>query len=201
MVYFSYNDFMDYMGEYDANILKETEVIYNKGEDQNYIRDILKNDEEMQIFLKNFLNFKCESKIVYQNNFYIENSVVCKIKDTNIFIFIKVLKNIDNNISYKMFENLINIMEKVRNSNSIKKYPIIVPIVIYVGNEKWSIGEEKENNKIKYVTFKENRIDFSYTIIKIQDLEMENLKLLTGNFSKELVKLKNKYLQINQKNN
>ena len=201
MVYFSYNDFMDYMGECDRNTLKETEVVYNRKKDSNIIRDILKNDEEMKIFLNDFLNFKCESKVVYKNNFYIENSVVCKIKDTNIFIFIKVLKDIDNNISYKMFENVIDIMERVRKSNPTEKYPIIVPVVIYVGNENWNIGEERENNKIKYVTFRENRIDFSYTIIKIQDLEIEKLNLSTSNFAKELIKLKNKYLQINQKNN
>ena len=45
----------------------------------------------------------------------------------------------------------------------------------------------------------DNRINFSYNIVNINDLNINELKNMNCKVAKELIKFKNKYLQINWK--
>lgn len=190
MKYFSYNDFMDCTENGKIhNIARVEEKMANyevkngdkEYKNQNNIIEMLKKKEELKNFLKEVLN--CNElgeieKIIYCNNIKsivdsdIYNNVTCKIKYKEIYIFIKVIENIDNNISFIMLENSLNIIRKwnSREKNKNKRYPIVVPIVIYTGKEKWKNSSDLKNNKIKYIKYEGNRINFSYNIININDL-------------------------------
>lgn len=214
MLYFSYNDFMDCTenGEIDkVKRVEENIEIYklkNKKEGTNKITEILKQKIELREFLKEFFcNLEEEDieNISYCENIKIEknknskNNIICKINNKEIYIFIKVIKEVDNNISYKMLESSLEIIKKWKTEEiESRRYPIVIPIVIYIGEEDW-----KKNNvngigkKINYITFEQYKINFSYNMININDLKIQELKKMKSEVAKELLYMKNKYLQIN----
>lgn len=221
MIYFSYNDFVDCTENGDINEIKKVEEniakyeikneinIENRSTKQNQIIEILKQKTELKKFLKEFFTiYEIDSirNINYYNNIKSisdkekNNNIICKVKEKEIFILIKVIDSIDNNISYKMFENSLNIIKKWNKEEKIqyKRYPIVIPIVIYIGKEKWNNSiSSKANNKINYITYKNNRINFSYNFININNLQTKELEKMESKVSQELKKLKDKYLQIN----
>ena len=209
MRYFSYNDFMDCSQKREIKEIKRIEEKIERYEikngnkttikHKNKIIEILKNQKELRNFLKLFFNLHEIEKIVYCNNIKIKDTkddyLICKIENKEIFIFIKILKKIDNNISYKMLENSLKIIKKwdLEEKEKNKRYPIVIPIVIYIGKEKWNINKENSNSKLNYITFKENRINFSYNVIKINELNFKELKSEKSEFINEIIKFNNKY--------
>ena len=146
-------------------------------------------------FLKGLFKFKEINNIediVYFSNIKSidDNEIVCKIKEKEIFVFIRVIENLDNNITFKIFEKSINIIKRWKNENqkSNKRYPIVIPIVLYIGKNKWK--QRKVNNKLKYIICEKNKINFSYNIIDINDLKFENLEKLESKVIKEIIKIK-----------
>jgi len=131
----------------------------------------------------------------------INNNLVLKIKDKEIFIFIKVIENIDTNIAYKVFEHSLNIIKKSQeDKKENKRYPIVIPIVIYTGRKTWKTKNSKLYGKVNYITYDNNKINFSYNMINIRDLKTEDLKEMESMVAKEILNkriTKNKYLQIN----
>lgn len=186
MIYFSYNDFMDCTENGEIYKITKVEEKIAKYEikngskvqrEKNQIIENLKEKTQLIYFLREIFNYnELENleNIIYCNNIKsisdkeIKNNITCKIKNKEIYIFIKVIEEIDNNIAYKMFENSLNIIKKWDNEEKVekKRYPIVIPIAIYVGKETWN-NKNMENNKIKYITYEDNRINFSYNIINI----------------------------------
>lgn len=210
MTYFSYNDFMDCTEKGKVEkITKVAENIsryeqknghYNVHENQKQIVSILKDKTELKNFIREFLDLQEIENIIYCNIKNIgNNDVISKIKEKEIYIYIKVIQDIDNNISYKMFEDSLNIIKKwnLEEKEANKRYPIVIPIVIYVGKEIWEKNDSKNNKKIKYIKYEDNTINFSYNMIKIDELKINELKRMKNKVAKEIIDMKNKYLQIN----
>lgn len=214
MIYFSYNDFADCTenGKIDRVTKVEEKIVKydikngtKMKKKQNRIIEILREKEQLKIFLNEFFNLNEIENINYCNNIKcildkeIHNNIICKVKNKEIFIFIKIIQNIDYNISYKMFEHSSNIIKKwnIEEKEENKRYPIVIPIVIYTGKEKWN-NNNKIYNNLKYIIFKNNEINFSYNMLNINDLEINELKNMKSKVATEIIKLKNKYLQINQ---
>lgn len=214
MIYFSYNDFADCTenGKIDRVAKVEEKIVKydikngtKMKKNQNRIIEILREKEQLKIFLNEFFNLYEIENINYCNNIKsildkeIHNNIICKVKNKEIFIFIKIIQNIDYNISYKMFEHSSNIIKKwnIEEKEENKRYPIVIPIVIYTGKEKWN-NNNKIYNNLKYIIFKNNEINFSYNMLNINDLEINELKNMKSKVATEIIKLKNKYLQINQ---
>lgn len=95
-----------------------------------------------------------------------------------------------------MFEDSLNIISRWNKEEKAinKRYPIVIPIVIYIGKEIWKQGNNKVYSKIKYITYKDNKINFSFNIIKIQDLEFNELVKMKSKVAEEMINIKNKYL-------
>lgn len=214
MLYFSYNDFMDCTENGEIDKVKKVEEnieiyeVKNKRESTNKIIKILKQKIELEEFLKEFFyNLEEEDieNISYCENIKIEknknskNNIICKIDNKEIYIFIKVIKEVDNNISYKMLESSLEIIKEWKTEEiESRRYPIVIPIVIYIGQEDWKRNNKNRmDEKINYITFEEYKINFSYNMININDLKIEELEKMKSNVAKELLDIKNKYLQIN----
>ena len=218
MIYFSYNDFLDCTenGELDKAIKVEEKIVkyeVKNGEKKTYnsknqIIKILKDKKQLKIFLEEFLNISETSyieNISYCNKIKTStdkndtNNIICKLENKELFIIIKVIEEIDNNISYKMFEHSINIIKRWIKEEKAeqKRYPIVIPIVIYTGNENWKYIKSINRNKINYITYENNKINFSYNMIDINRIEVGKLETMESKIAKELICLKNKYLQIN----
>lgn len=201
MRYFSYNDFMDYKGNVEENEFKRVEEKVAKYEvgngvirSKNEIIEILSEKREVHTFLGEFLNLyeigriKCCTDV----NLNKENNIVYKSENKQLYIFIKVIEEIDNNISYKMFEEsleIIKIWDEKKKTENIR-YPIVIPIVIYTGNKRWRINDGKENDKINYITYKENSINFSYNIIKVNELNVNMIKNKEAKIARKLINVK-----------
>ena len=130
MKYFSYNDYMDYTENGEINEVKRVEEDIAKYEpkngakttynSRNKIIEMLKNKFYLKKFMKEFFNLSeigDIENISYCNEIKTitdkqNNNVICKIEDKEIFILIKVIDNIETNITYKMFENSINIIKR-----------------------------------------------------------------------------------------
>lgn len=204
MIYFSYNDYLDCIENGKISDIERVEEKISRYETrngkiinyQNNIIQILKNKWELKNFLKDFLNFECRDNIIYYDcasnisDKNINNNLICKLENKEIFIFIKVIKKIDNNISYKIFEHVTDIIKKWNREKKEKtRYPIVIPIVIYTGKKEW----KKNNKKIKYISYEENRMNFSYNIINVNDLEEIDLQLIESQLAKEFIKIRNRY--------
>ena len=218
MRYFSYNDYMDCTENGEINEIRNVEEKIEKyelknGEKTTYntnnkIIKILKNKICLKKFMEEFFNLSeiCSiENIVYYNDIKSitkeqNNSIICKIENKEIFILIKVINDIDTNITYKMFENSMNIIRKWNEEEKMenKRYPIVIPIVIYLGKQEWKLNCCNIYSKINYTQCEKNRINFSYNVINLNDLKLDELNNMKSSISKEFINMKNKYLQINQ---
>lgn len=214
MLYFSYNDFIDCTENGEINTITNLEengeiyeLIDSKKEVQHESSKIIKilNDEiQMTKFLNEFLNLKniedLDNLLYYNNIKKIRNknkTVICKIKNKEIFIFVRVIDQLDYNISYKMFDDSLNIFKewKIYEKRINKRKPIVIPVVIYIGEEIWE--NKFINNTLNYITIENNRVNFSYNILNIHNLDNSKLKKIKCEVAQELTKIKNKYLQTN----
>lgn len=214
MIYFSYNDFIDCTekGEIDEIIKLEENIEKYELKDskqdvhqeKNQIVEVLKNKIQMKKFLKDFLNLQTigdTENLTYYNNIEgiteINEKVIYKIENKEIFILVKIIDELDYNISYKMFEDSFKIIQEwnLKEKDKNKRNTIVIPIVIYMGKENWK--SKKINNILNYVTIEKNRVDFSYNIVNINQLNIKELKNMNCEVAKKIIKFKYKYLQIN----
>lgn len=206
MLYFSYNDFMDCSNnskssveeniyEYKTNN-KQSNKILNK--EIKKLNVLLKNKNELIKFLNDFFEFseiKDINKIkYYENNIFKfeKNNIIYKILKKEIFIFIKLIDEKNNNISYEIFENsleIINIWNKEKN-RQYKRYPIVIPILIYIGKYHWKKNCSTSNKCIKYILYENHKTKFSYNMININDLEYKRLKEMKSEVAKEFLRIK-----------
>lgn len=213
MHYFSYNDYMDYTENGEINETKKVEeksVKYEVKRDkkieyhiEHKIINLLKNKFFLKQFMEDFFFLReinnIENIIYLKTTKYDEDSIICKIQDREIFILIKVIDYINTNITFEMFEQSLSIIKKSNEEkkNNSKRRPIVIPIVIYAGIQEWKQKPYNSYNKINFVQCKKNRINFSYNIINIKNLDVDKIKNSKSYILKEFIKIKNKYLQIN----
>lgn len=210
MRYFSYNDYMDYTENGEINEIRRveeniakyelkngTKAMYNT---KNKIIKMLKDKICLKQFMEEFFNLSEIGEIeniVYCNNVKTitdkqNSNIICKIEGKEIFILIKVISEIDHNITYKMFENSINIIKRWNEEEKMenKRYPIVIPIVIYLGKQKWNLDCYDIHDEINYMQCEKNRINFSYNMIDINSLEINKLLNMKSYIAKEFVNIK-----------
>ena len=182
MRFFTYNDYIDY--NQNRNI-RETVKKLTKGERIEQLTEteerietitklIMRNKKENFLLINEFFNEKINS-----NNF---DWIKLKEQKRNIKIFkerseekyyifdYKIKK--DNHIVYKIFKLCIEIVENWKMKNKESNYPIIYPIIIYLGDEEWDI---KIQRKLKSTEIKSNGIFLSYNVIDFSKISSENL--------------------------
>lgn len=188
MLYFSFNDYRDCIENEKINEklrVEEEKAKYEIIERKNKIKNKNKKDiieylntkKNVIKLLNNFFEF---GEKITENNFKncnnIKNKIIeefddivlYKIKHKNRYILINVEEKINYNISFKILKYAINIIkywEKEENKKTI--YPIVIPIVIYIGKEKWNV---QKSSKLKYITYGKNMINLKYNIIEINQI-------------------------------
>ena len=151
-------------------------------------KSILKDEKEMAQFINDFLepNKKIEStKLEKYTNSYItkkykskEADIVYKLKDEEIFFLVEHQSKIDNTMPYRILNYCIDIMQEWSKKQKIKKetkYPIIVPIIIYTGIEKWRIPKNFKEKQISSCVFENYKIDLEYNLIEINKISTKFL--------------------------
>lgn len=156
--------------------LENTERRYLQGE---LIKSILQDKKEVAGFINQFVEprekIRHEDIIHYTANNYItkryrgkEADFVYKLKDKDVFFLLECQAEVNNKINYRMLNYCLDIMrEWTKNSKTkrVTSYPMIVPILIYTGKQKWkALKEEKEIHEEEY-DFEGNNPNFEYNFV------------------------------------
>ena len=152
------------------------------------VKTILKNPEEMAKIINEFLEPSVEVKgenLVKYTNSYItqkykskEADIVYKLKNEEVFFLVEHQSTIDKKMPYRILNYCVDIMQEWVKSKKMKrqtKYPIVVPIIIYTGIEKWKIPKNFKDVQISNQVFGDFKIDLYYNLIEINKLSKKYL--------------------------
>lgn len=152
------------------------------------IKKILKDKKEVANIINDFVGTKekieGENLVKYTNGFITrkyksrEADIVYKLKDKDIFFLIEHQSLIDNNMAYRMLNYCVDIIYDWNTSVKIKKgiqYPIVVPVVIYTGTDKWNITNDFSKMQVSDYIFQNYKIDFKYNLIEINKISFKTL--------------------------
>ena len=165
------------------------------------IKKILQNKEEVSELINQFLEprekIKKEELMSYQNSYIIrkhqskEVSFIYKLRRQEIFFLIEHQSSINSHISYQLLNYCLDIMQewgKNKKTHKIVRYPIIVPIIIYTGSQKWKIEKKEKDIDKRY------KMQIDYNLIDINKISKQTLleKNTMFGYTMFLEKVKNK---------
>lgn len=164
--------------EYQLLSSKKGEKLHDK-----LVKNILKDKVEILKFINQFITSKLNilpDDLIKFTNSYItkkykskEADLVYKLRGQDIFLLIEHQSSVDNRMPYRILNYCIDIMYewcKSKKMKQIKKYPIIVPIVIYTGDKKWTVPKNFSETQICTSVLKNYKIDIQYNLIDINRL-------------------------------
>lgn len=152
------------------------------------IKNILEDTKEVAELINQFVeaqNVVKKEELVRYNNNYItkkykekEANLIYKLKNEEIFFLIEHQSSVDNNITYKMMNYCLDIMREWSKNKKIEKdteYPIIVPIVIYTGEQEWKMPENLKEEQVEDYTYEDYKMNLEVNFININELSTKQL--------------------------
>ena len=223
MQIFTYNDYLDYISNYKIkklikiqnkrikiknNIEKEkyknkekTEVEKIKEKIENTIEKLIEDKQEVSKIINDYLKISiCDIntnnlEIIEKSKNQINiKSQIFKIKEKEIYFLIKIEKNPNYNIPYTIFEENMELIKSIKQKHQ-KEKPTVIPIIMYIGNQKWNI---KQKNKIRYTKFEENNIELGYNIIDFNLYSTKELKNKKSKINKYIILKKEMNIYLNE---
>lgn len=192
MVTFAYQDFCKYRKYLSSNLRESsTPYSYNTIRDvhDKLYRDFLNDKSEFCKFLNDFFYFNItpDDLINYNNAFVSEDyknrrsDIVYKIKNEPVYIFLEHQSSIDHSINYRILEYYYFILRQTVDFRKIKnknyKFPIIIPILLYTGTERWdftpNFSSKQANSSIH--SFNIHKLDFEYEFVDLHDYSLNQL--------------------------
>lgn len=129
-------------------------VLDQKEEAVKFINKTLKlniKKEEIEKYNSSFISKTFQNK---------EADIVYKIKDKNIFFLIEHQSKIDYSMPFRLLEYEVAIIRSAIDKSKIKnksyKIPLVMPIVLYTGKQKWNANKylERSQEKIQGLNIK-----------------------------------------------
>lgn len=223
MQIFTYNDYLDYISNYKIkklikiqnkrikiknNIEKEkyknkekTEVEKIKEKIENTIEKLIEDKQEVSKIINDYLKISiCDIntnnlEIIKKSKNQINiKSQIFKIKEKEIYFLIKIEKNPNYNIPFTIFEESMELIKSIKQKHQ-KEMPTVIPIIMYIGNQKWNI---KQKNKIRYTKFEENNIELGYNIIDFNLYSTKELKNKKSKINKYIILKKEMNIYLNE---
>lgn len=107
------------------------------------------------------------------------NLLVYKVKGKEVYILVEHQTKVDYSMSYRILNYCIEIIrgaviEKETNKSTYK-YPMVIPIVIYTGNQNWTSKLTFAESQIEDRNIKEKIIDIKYKLIDVNKYKVEEL--------------------------
>lgn len=197
MKVFTYSQYIKCIHTFRLNAvmqLAEESAEYNLGQaEKKYshdklIKNILQDKKEASKFINQFIEprekVKEEELIRYSNHYMTkkykskEADLIYRLKDKEIFFLIEHQVTIDDNMPYRVLNYCLDIMREYTMNKKMGRntaYPIIVPIVIYTGNEKWKTAKKRKERQISNYVFERYQIDLEYNFIDINKIPKQIL--------------------------
>lgn len=213
MVIFSYIEYLKY-----SRIIKEEYSINEEVAEYKYdnkkinhihdktFRKILDDKKEFTIFINKIFNLeeKLEEKDIekYNRKFVSvdytnqESDVIYKLKNKEIFILVEHQTKIDKKMPIRILKYELEIIRSRMDENNRLEFPIIIPIVLYTGKQRW-------NAKINYPSYNSELARYrglkkvEYNLVDINDYTIEDLYKENSILTKIMILEKsNKYIEI-----
>lgn len=192
--------------EYGMKMREEYSKLHKLMENDEFVYEIQKKYDRGYKYLfsvkKYFLEFLryfvrekwtydiTEDNIEQINNEYIlsnfasrESDVVYKIKTKGksfYFVLLEIQSVIDEKMSFRILEYMVEIWRRNLKNNKNSKLPIIIPCVLYVGKEKWNKSREFKSLFSDWKLFEKILPNFEYILIDINNYDDEILLNFTG---------------------
>lgn len=160
------------------------------------IKNILEDKKEATQFINQFIvpreKIKEEELVRYTNNHITkkykskEADLVYKLKNRDIFFLIEHQSTVDYNMTYRMLNYCLDIMQEWSRNKKMGKnmsYPIVVPIVIYTGSQKWKMPKKVREKRIGNYVFERYQIELEYNFVDINKLPRQILLQRDSMFS------------------
>ena len=213
MVIFSYIEYLKYSRIIKEEYLLNEEVAEYKYDNKkiNHIHDktfrkILDDKKEFTIFINKIFNLeeKLEEKDIekYNRKFVSvdytnqESDVIYKLKNKEIFILVEHQTKIDKKMPIRILKYELEIIRSRMDENNRLEFPIIIPIVLYTGKQRW-------NAKINYPSYNSELARYrglkkvEYNLVDINDYTIEDLYKENSILTKIMILEKsNKYIEI-----
>ena len=99
---------------------------------------------------------KYTSSYVTQNLENSEADIVYKLKGNNVFFLLEHQSKVDNSMAYRVARYQFEIIDSVikdtngKYKNKGYKFPLVIPIVIYIGKGKWTAKQKFEEMQISW---------------------------------------------------
>ena len=175
---YTYIDYLRYQERSLGVREEETQYVIEKPKKQKHdkiFKEILDNKREGAKIISKKSDYKIsESEIEKYNRKFVlpelenrESGVIYKLKDKPVFFLIEHQTKVDYSMPFRMLEYSMAIMksaitkEKMKSSKEI--FPVVIPIVLYTGREKWKVPitleERQYESKSQNLQFKYNLVD------------------------------------------
>ncbi len=200
MEVFTYDDYIKSIHTLRLNNvfqLAEEGESYNFGEVENkeqifkivskLMEKVLKNEREISSIINNYIEFeekikakdleRYEEKVITKKKIDRKN-IVYKMKNKNIFFLFRETEKINNNILFEVLNYCVNIIYSWNAELKAKteiEYPIVIPTLIYTGDEEVEIEDNFSKMQISDYIFENYEIDFKYNVIEKNKFSVENL--------------------------
>lgn len=194
MKVFTYKDYIRSIHQLRLNAVMElaeekNNYVKTRNTHDKLAKIVIKDKDEVIKFINNFIKPKekleCNDLIKYTNSFinrkyrYKEADLVYKIKNKNVFFLIEHQSSVDGTMLTRLINYCIDIIyEWSRTASNFKgkvEYPIVVPIVIYTGKEKWNIPRNFEQKQTEDNTYNNYKISMNYNLIEIHKISINKL--------------------------
>lgn len=157
-------------------------ILSKKSEVLNLINQVLEienpeykiTEKDIEIYTNSFVTRYMENRI---------SDIIYKIKNKKIFFLIEHQSTIDYSMPFRIAEYCILIMKSAIDEKHIKnknyKLPLVYPIVLYTGKEKWNHKKYLEENQEKLMGYKSKSFT-NYNLIDINSFTKKELLKTNG---------------------
>ena len=202
---------------YDEKLLKEVDKRHDK-----MFKTILSIKKEMASFLNEYMKLEeklneddiieCKTDFITKQYKDRKSDIIYKLKKRPIYFLVEHQSRVRKDMAYRVWEYIGEIMrrEVILQKTYLKEnniYPIVVPIVIYTGHQKWNAKTNFKEMQYKSIKYEKYKLDLEYNLITIQDytfqelIEKKNLfasimMIEKCNTAKEIENITNKIIEI-----
>ncbi len=150
-------------------------------------KTIFQSKKEMANFLNHFLELNINSNelelqnpnFITKNYKYNQADILYKLKDREIYYLIEQQTCVDYSMSYRILNYCVETIrlateDKIIN-NKYYKFPKVIPIVLYIGNNKWTASTSFADCEVNYPELNFNSLDTKFKLIDINNFEINDL--------------------------
>ena len=185
MQIYTYKECLPYLNQNKVMEEGETYQARNQKHDKIF-KEILDYKKEGVKLLNKYLDLKIEEKDIekYTRKFVLpelenrESDVIYKLKNEQIFFLIEHQTKVDYSMPFRLLEYEVAIIRSAVDKSKIKnksyKIPLVMPIVLYTGKQKWNANKylEKSQEKIQGLNIKIG----NYSLVDINNFKELNDK-------------------------